>query len=128
MIIVAVLSMIAALLVIILERTNMIGILKSMGADNNKIISIFIYHGSYLIAKGMIFGNILGIGLLLIQKYFKLIPLDPVSYYVDSVPVNFNFSDILLLNGGTLIISTIVLILPALMVAKINPAKTINFK
>lgn len=128
MIIVAVLSMIAALLVIILERTNMIGILKSMGADNNKIISIFIFHGSYLIAKGMIFGNILGIGLLLIQKYFKLIPLDPVSYYVDSVPVNFNLSDILLLNAGTLIISTIVLILPALMVAKINPAKTINFK
>ncbi len=128
MIIVAVLSMIAALLVIILERTNMIGILKSMGADNKKIILVFIYHGSYLIAKGMIFGNIIGIGLLLIQKYFKLIPLDPKSYYVDSVPVIFNLPDILLLNVGTLIISTVVLILPALMIAKINPAKTINFK
>lgn len=128
MIIVAVLSMIAALLVIILERTNMIGILKSIGADDNKIISIFIYNGSYLIMKGLIIGNIIGIALLLIQKYFKLIPLDPKSYYVNSVPVNFNVFDILLLNAGTLIISTVVLILPALMVAKINPAKTINFK
>jgi lipoprotein-releasing system permease protein len=128
MIIVSVLSMTAALLVIILERTNMIGILKSLGAENSKIISIFMWHGSYLIAKGMIIGNVIGAAILLIQKYLNLIPLDPKSYYVDSVPVNFNFTDILFLNFGVLLISSIVLLLPALTVAKINPAKTVNFK
>lgn len=127
MIIVSVLSMIAALLVIILERTSMIGVLKSMGGKNGDIISIFIWHGSYLIAKGMIIGNILGSSLLLIQKYFTVIPLDPKSYYVDSVPVNFGLSDIVLLNLGTLVLSSFVLILPALTVSKINPAKTVKF-
>lgn len=128
MIIVALLSMIAALLVIILERTNMIGILKTFGASNIKIIKIFVYNGSYLILKGMIVGNVIGLALLLLQKKYKIIPLDPASYYVDSVPVNFNLFDILILNSGTLLISALVLIVPALIVAKINPAKTVNFK
>jgi len=128
MIIVSVLSMIAALFVIILERTNMIGILKSMGAENSTIISVFMWHGSWLIAKGMIFGNLIGAGLLLIQDRLKVIPLDPKSYYVDSVPVNFNGLHIILLNVGALLVSSLVLILPALTVAKINPARTVNFK
>lgn len=128
MIIVSVLSMIAALLTIILERTTMIGILKALGADNTKIISIFLYNGMFLILKGLIIGNILGIVILFVQKYFKLIPLNPDLYYVDSVPVDLNFLNFLLLDVGTLIISVFVLILPALLVAKIHPAKTINFK
>ena len=128
MIIVAVLSMIAALLVIILERTNMIGILKSIGAENSKIISIFVYNGSFLIFKGLILGNLIGIILLYIQEIYKVVPLDPKLYYVDSVPVNFDLINILMLNAGTLIISSLVLIFPALLAAKINPAKTINFK
>ena len=128
MIIVSVLSMIAALLTIILERTTMIGILKALGADNTKIISIFLYNGMFLILKGLIIGNILGIAILFVQKYFKLIPLNPDLYYVDSVPVDLNFLNFLLLDVGTLIISVFVLILPALLVAKIHPAKTINFK
>jgi lipoprotein-releasing system permease protein len=128
MIIVALLSMIAALLVIILERTNMIGILKAAGADNSKIIKIFIYNGSYLILKGMIIGNIIGFILLYLEQKFKLIPLDPASYYVDSVPVEFNFVNILILNVGTLLVSTAVLLIPALLVAKIDPSKTVNFK
>ncbi len=128
MIIVSVLSMIAALLTIILERTSMIGIFKALGADNSKIINIFLYNGAFLILKGLIIGNILSIGILLLQQFFKLIPLNPDLYYVDSVPVDFNIFNILLLNAGTLIISILVLILPALLVAKIHPSKTISFK
>jgi len=128
MIIVALLSMIAALLVIILERTNMIGILKTAGAENSKIIKIFIYNGSWLIFKGMLIGNTVGLILLFVQQRFKIIPLDPVSYYVDSVPVDFNVMNILILNIGTLIVSTMVLLIPALLVAKIDPSKTVNYK
>ncbi len=128
MIIVAVLSMVAALFTIILERTNMIGVLKAMGANNASIVKIFVMNGAFLIAKGLFFGNIIGLALLYIQHYFKIIPLDPKLYYVDSVPVDFNLSNILLLNAGTLIISTLVLVLPALLASKINPVKTINFK
>ena len=128
MIIVSVLSMIAALLTIILERTTMIGVLKALGADNSKIISIFLYNGMFLILKGLLIGNILGITLLLFQKFFKLIPLNPDLYYVDNVPVGLNFPAFLLLDIGTLIISVFVLILPALLVAEIHPAKTLNFK
>jgi len=128
MIIVAVLSMVAALFTIILERTNMIGILKAMGANNSSIVKIFVYNGVILITKGLFYGNIIALILLYIQDKFKLIPLDPKLYYVDSVPVEFNLSQILLLNVGTLIISTIVLVFPALLVSKIDPSKTINFK
>jgi lipoprotein-releasing system permease protein len=128
MIIVAILSMIAALLVIILERTNMIGILKTAGADNSKIIKIFIYNGSWLIVKGMLLGNIIGLTLLYIQDIFKIIPLDPSSYYVDSVPVDFNLLNIFLLNIGTITVSTVVLLFPALLVARIDPSKTVNYK
>jgi lipoprotein-releasing system permease protein len=128
MIIVALLSMIAALLVIILERTNMIGILKTAGAENSKIIKIFIYNGSWLIFKGMLIGNAVGLIVLFAQQRFKIIPLDPVSYYVDSVPVDFNVGNILILNVGTLIVSTMVLLIPALLVAKIDPSKTVNYK
>ncbi len=128
MIIVAVLSMVAALFTVILERTNMIGVLKAMGANNTSIVKIFVMNGAFLIAKGLFFGNIIGLSLLYIQHYFKLIPLDAKLYYVDSVPVEFNLSNILLLNAGTLIISTFVLVLPALLASKINPVKTINFK
>ncbi len=128
MIIVSVLSMIAALLTIILERTTMIGILKALGADNSEIISIFLYNGMFLILKGLIIGNILGLALLSVQKFFKLIPLNPDLYYVDSIPVNLNIFHFLMLDLGTLIISVFVLIFPAFLVAEISPAKTINFK
>ena len=128
MIIVAVLSMVAALFTIILERTNMIGVHKAMGANNLSIIKIFVLNGAFLIAKGLLFGNIIALLILFIQDYFKIIPLDPKLYYVDSVPVEFNLYNILLLNIGTLIISTLVLVLPALLASKINPVKTINFK
>lgn len=128
MIIVAVLSMVAALFTIILERTNMIGVLKAMGANSASVTKIFIYNGAFLIAKGLLFGNIIGLLILFIIDYFKPIPLDPKLYYVDSVPVEFNFFHILLLNIGNMIVSTLVLIIPALLASKISPAKTINFK
>jgi len=128
MIFVAVLSMIAAMLTIILERTNMIGILKALGANNYSVIRIFIYNGSILILKGMFYGNLFGLIILMIQKFYKLIPLDSKLYYVDSVPVEFNVLNIVLLNAGVFIISALFLILPAILAAKINPVKTINFK
>ncbi len=128
MIFVAVLSMIAAMLTIILERTNMIGILKALGANNYSVIRIFIYNGSILILKGMFYGNLFGLIILMIQKFYKLIPLDSKLYYVDSVPVEFNVLNIVLLNAGVFIISALFLIFPAILAAKINPVKTINFK
>lgn len=128
MIIIAVLNMISGLLIVILERTNMIGILKSLGANNGKIRKIFIINGTYLIGKGLFWGNVIGVGLLLIQQFFHIIPLDTKVYYVDTVPVNINIFHLLLLNIGTLIITTVALIFPAMMISKISPAKAIKFE
>ncbi len=128
MIIVAVLSMIAALLVIILERTSMIGTLKSIGASNRTIVRIFLYNGLFLILKGMLWGNCIAFALLLLQKYFHFIPLNPSAYYVSEVPVHFDFVHILVLNICTLCINLLFLILPALAVAKVDAAKTVKFK
>lgn len=127
MIIVAILNMISGLLIIILERTNMIGILKAIGAENSKIRKIFILKGAYLIGKGLLWGNLIGISFLLIQKYFSVIPLNPKTYYVDTVPVNFDLLNLLFLNFGTFGITIFSLIFPAMMISKISPSKTIKF-
>ncbi len=127
MIVVAVFNMISGLLIIILERTSMIGILKAMGAADSQIKKIFIINGAQLIFRGMIWGNIIGIGLLLIQKYGELIPLDPAIYYVDTVPVQLNILHILLLNAGTAAVTIVSLFLPTLIISKISPSKTIKF-
>ncbi|MEA2041266.1 MAG: FtsX-like permease family protein [Bacteroidota bacterium] len=127
MIIVAVFNMISGLLIIILERTNMIGILKAMGASNFQIKKIFIFNGAQLILRAMIWGNLIGIGLLALQKYAELIPLDPAIYYVDTVPVSLNLTHILMLNLGTALITILALFLPTLVISKISPSKTIKF-
>lgn len=127
MIIVAMLNMISGLLIIILERTNMIGILKALGTENFKIQKIFIYSGIHLIGKGLIWGNIIGVSILLIQKYFGIIPLDPKIYYVSTVPVNLNIIYLFLLNFGTLIITGLSLLFPVMLISKINPANAIKF-
>ncbi|HOK37308.1 MAG: ABC transporter permease [Bacteroidales bacterium] len=124
---VACFNMITGLLVIILEKVSLIGILKSMGAANIKIEKIFIYLSSMLIIRGLVFGNILGLGLLFIQKYFGIIKLDPESYYLSVVPVNINVLHVLLLNVFTIITIVVMMFLPAKIISKISPSKSIKF-
>lgn len=127
MILVSIINMVVALLVLILEKTQMIGILKSIGANNVSIRKIFLYQASYLILKGLFYGNIIGLGLLLIQKYFKIIKLNPESYYVNIAPVDINLFFILILNVIVIVMCLLVLVIPSYIVSKISPSKTIRF-
>jgi lipoprotein-releasing system permease protein len=128
MIAVSTINMVVALLVLILERTQMIGILKSLGANNWSIRKIFIYNATYLIGRGLFYGNLIGIGLLLIQKYFGVIKLNPESYYVNEAPVDINLGYILLLNIGTVLVCLLVLLIPSYLITKISPSKSIKFE
>ncbi len=121
-------NMISGLLILILERTNMIGILKSLGAKNWSIRKIFLYHSAFLIGKGMFWGNVIGLSLCAIQYFTKVIPLDPEAYYVATVPVSFNWLFIILLNLGTLIASLLMMIGPSYLITKIDPAKIIRYE
>jgi lipoprotein-releasing system permease protein len=127
MIVVSTINMVVALLVLILERTQMIGILKSMGANNWSIRKIFLYNAYYLILRGLFWGNFIGIGLLVIQKYFGIIKLPPENYYVTVAPVDINLLFIAALNIGTVVVCLIVLLIPSYLITKIVPAKTIRF-
>ena len=127
MIIIAGINMITALLVLILERTQMIGILKALGSNNLSIRKLFIYNATYLISLGLLWGNIIGLGLLFVQKYFKLFPLDPSVYYVTEVPVYISLSYIVALNIGTLILCLLMLLIPSYIITKISPVKAIRF-
>ena len=128
MIIVAGINMITALLVLILERTQMIGILKALGSSNWSIRKVFLYNASYLVILGLFWGNVLGLALLLIQKYFKIFPLDPSVYYVTEVPVYLNATYIIGLNVGTFILCLIMLMVPSYIITKIAPVKAIRFE
>jgi lipoprotein-releasing system permease protein len=128
MIAVSTINMVVALLVLILERTQMIGILKSLGANNWSIRKVFLYNSAYLIGRGLLWGNIIGIGLLLLQKYFSIIKLNPESYYVNVAPVDINLFYILLLNIGTVVICLLVLLIPSFIITKITPSKSIRFE
>lgn len=127
MILVAGINMITALLVLILERTRMIGILKTLGSSNWSIRKFFIYKASYLILLGLFWGNILGLGLLFTQKYFKIFPLDPKVYYVSEAPVYISFNYIFALNIGTLFLCLLMLLIPSYIITKIAPVKAIRF-
>lgn len=127
MILVAGINMITALLVLILERTQMIGILKALGSDNWSLRKLFLYNAMYIIAVGLFWGNVIGIGLLLLQKYFKLFPLDPATYYVTEAPVYLDVTYIVLLNIGTFVLCSLMLLLPTYIIAKISPVKAIRF-
>jgi lipoprotein-releasing system permease protein len=128
MIIVATINMVVALLVLILERTQMIGILKALGANNWSIRKIFIYNAFYLIIRGLLWGNAIGIGLILIQQYFGIIQLNPENYYVNVAPVYLNWEYLVFLNMGTIIISLLVLLIPSYIITKISPVKAIHFQ
>ena len=128
MTVVAVINMISALLIMILERTAMIGMFKAMGATNWNIQKVFLFNATYLIGLGLLLGNALGLGLGFFQNETHFFKLDQASYYMNFVPVEFNIADILMLNIGTLIICLLVLIIPSMLVSKISPVKAIRFK
>lgn len=121
-------NMISGLLILILERTNMIGILKSIGSSNWRIRKIFLYQSVFLIGKGLLWGNLLGISLCLLQHYFSIITLDPNIYYVSTVPIELSVWKIILLNitGGT--VSLLMLLIPSYIISKIKPANSIRFE
>ncbi|MDH4402793.1 MAG: FtsX-like permease family protein [Flavobacterium sp.] len=127
MIVVATINMVVALLVLILERTQMIGILKSMGANNWAVRKIFLYNAFYLISKGLFWGNLIGVGMLLIQQNFGIIKLNPENYYVNEAPVFIDFGYIFLLNIGTILICLLILLIPSYIITKISPIKAIRF-
>jgi lipoprotein-releasing system permease protein len=128
MICVAGFTMVSGLLIIILERTNFIGVMKALGATNRSIRHIFLHFAVFVIGRGLLWGNVLGIGIVLLQSKFGIFHLDPTTYYVKTVPVLFNGWLLLALNGATLLISVLVLILPSFLISNIHPAKSIRYE
>ena len=128
MVLVAGFNMVTALLVLILERTQMIGILKALGDTDWHIRKIFLYQATYLIVRGILYGNIIGLALLFIQKHFGIIRLNPETYYVDTVPVYLSVGYIVILNVGVVVLSYVMLLLPSYFITKISPVKAIRFE
>jgi len=127
MIVVACINMITALLILIIERSHMIGILKAMGAKRRLISRIFLLMASRIIILGLLIGNITGIGLCLLQQKFGFIKLNQKDYFISQVPIDLSFDVIAMINIFSFIISVMVLLLPSLYVAKIKPAKVIKW-
>ena len=128
MILVGAINMITALLVLILERTQMIGILKALGSSNWSIRKLFLYNASYLIACGLFWGNLIGIGILLLQKQFEFLKLDPSVYYVTVAPVYLDWTYVVLLNLMTFVLCVLMLLIPSFLISKIVPVKAIQFE
>ena len=126
-ILVASFNMISGLLILILERTNMIGILKALGAEDWSLRKVFIYLSGYIIGRGLLWGNLIGISLCLIQKYTHLFKLDPSNYYLTTVPIHITFTELLLLNIGVLFVTLSMMLGPSYLVARILPVKAIRF-
>ncbi|MBL7110988.1 MAG: ABC transporter permease [Bacteroidales bacterium] len=127
MLIVAGFNMVSGLLILILDRTNMIGILKALGAINVSVRNIFMYQAAFIILKGLFWGNVIGLTLCLIQKQFGFIKLDQSSYYLTEVPIHFNPLHIVGLNIGTCVIIMLILILPSMLISRISPIRAIRF-
>lgn len=128
MLIVGVINMITALLIMILERTNMIGMLKAMGMSNGSMMKIFLYNAIYLVGIGLLLGNILGLGLCFLQQNTHVFKLDQTNYYLDHVPIELHLKDVIWLNLATVVTCTLVLIVPSMLVSRISPLKAIRFK
>jgi lipoprotein-releasing system permease protein len=124
---VATFNMVSTVFIMIIERINMIGVLKAVGATDAQIRKVFYFRGLNLTIKGMLWGNVVGLGFCAIQYYFKLIPLDPENYYMDTVPIKWNFNIILLLNLITLVLTMLAILIPAAMISRIKPVKAIKF-
>jgi lipoprotein-releasing system permease protein len=126
-ILVASFNMISIVLILIMERTQMIGLLKAFGAKDVQIRRIFMYTGMRLIWKGLLLGNIIGLGIAWLQYQFKIIPLDPENYYMTFVPIAWDWTTVILLNVGTFIVISLVLLIPTLIISRIQPIKSIRF-
>ncbi|MBK5278997.1 MAG: ABC transporter permease [Bacteroidia bacterium] len=120
-------NMISVILILVMERTQMIGLLKAMGAQDRLIQSIFVYNGVNLIAKGLVYGNVIGLGLCYLQDTFKFIELNPHNYYMNYVPIDWNWEIVILLNVAVFVVVTLVLLLPTAIVTRISPIKAIRF-
>ena len=127
MILVSGIAMISTLLILILERSNMIGILKALGARNFSIRQVFLYNAAFIITRGLLWGNLVGISICLLQKYFGIIHLNEESYFMSVVPINLDLLHLFLLNAGTMLVCVLMLIIPSLVISKIVPAKAIRF-
>ncbi|MDE5702662.1 MAG: ABC transporter permease, partial [Bacteroides sp.] len=121
-------TMVSGLLIIIIERTSMIGVLKSLGADNTTIRRVFLWFAVFLIGKGMLWGNAIGFAFYFVQKAFGVFKLDPETYYMDTVPVSFNLLLFFLLNAGTLLASVLMLMGPSYLITKIRPANSMKWE
>lgn len=128
MVCVAGFTMISGLLIIILERTQMIGILKALGARNNTVRHTFLWFSVFIIGQGLFWGNVIGIGIVLLQKYTGIITLDPQTYYVSEAPMELNLPLIALINVATLLICVFVLIAPSYLISHIHPAKSMRYE
>ena len=128
MLIVGVINMVTALLIMILERTNMIGMLKAFGASNWSIMKVFLFNAAYLIGIGLLLGNILGLGLGFFQQATHIFKLNQSSYFLAYAPIEFHFIDVLLLNVITAVVCLLVLIIPSLLISKVSPLRAIRFK
>jgi len=128
MIAVAVISMISTLLILILEKTNMIGVLKALGTKNISVRKIFLYNAAFIIGRGMLWGNVLGVGFALLQYHFHIIGLDQESYYVPYIPINIELIPLALLNFGTLFLCLVFLIIPSYVITKVSPVKAIRWE
>lgn len=128
MTLVASVTMISGLLIIILERTSMIGTLKALGARNSSIRHTFLWFGAFIIGKGLLYGDILAMAIIFAQKWFGIVKLDAQTYYVSTVPVEINIPLFVLINIATLLVSVLVLIIPSFLISHISPAKSIRFE
>lgn len=127
MIVVGTINMVVALLVLILERTQMIGMLKALGANNWSVRKVFLYNAGYLIIKGLLWGNAISLLLIFIQKYFEVIQLPPENYYVTVAPVVIDIPAILLINIGTIVVCLTLLLIPSYIITKVTPVKALRF-
>ncbi|MGM0565456.1 MAG: ABC transporter permease [Bacteroidota bacterium] len=128
MVLVASVTMISTLLIIILERTNMIGILKAMGMKNGAIRRLFLYNASFIVLRGLALGNLIAVSLAMLQKHLQLIKLDEASYFMTHVPINLQVSDLLWINAGTLLVCYLMMVAPSYIITRISPVKAIRFE
>jgi len=128
MVVVAAITMVSTLLILILDRTMMIGVLKSLGMKNREVRRIFLINSAYIIGRGMMWGNVAGLGFCLLQWYFRIIPLDQASYYMAFVPVRLHVIHVLSINLGTFVVCMLVLVIPGIVISKVTPMKVIRFR
>lgn len=121
-------TLISSLFIIILERVNMIGLFKALGATNAQIRSIFVFMAQRLVIRGLVIGNIVGVGTILAQRHWHLLPLDPDAYYLNFVPMEFSLTTLLLLNVAVIVISALILIIPSHLISTLSPAKSIKYE